>query len=206
MDDEYSFIVNPDKCRAKLKDIKSPSKSLVIRRASLKRCITVLSNKLAAEASLTPELLHTSIATIKTKLFDIADLDSGILEIYESHDVFFTLDTDVFNSEVDSQAAYVYKVNEILAELRKKLNDVTTEPSGGQGPGLPGGGSSNLGQFRAPKLQQIHITPFSGDKDVLEFSDFLKSFNDLVGDKSNLTKSSKLIYLKSFLSSGALDC
>ena len=171
MDDKYSFIANSDKCRAKLKDIKSASKSLVIRRASAKRCITVLSNKLAAEATLTPELLRTSIVTIKTKLSDIADLDSSILETYESHDV-FTLDADVFTSEVDSQAAYVYKVNEILAELNTKLNDVTTGPSGGQGPGLPGGGATNLDQFTALKLQQIHITPFSGDKDVLEFSDF----------------------------------
>ena len=151
------------------------------------------------------KLLRTSIAIIKTKLSDIEDLDSGILETYESHDV-FTLDADVFTSEVDSQAAYVYKVNEILAELNTKFNYFTTGPSGGQGPGLPGGGASNLGQFTAPKLQQIHITPFSGDKDVLEFSDLLKSFNDLVGDRSNLTKSAKLIYLKSFLSGGALDC
>ena len=35
---------------------------------------------------------------------------------------------------------------------------------------------------------------------------FFKSFNDLVGDRSNLTKSAKLIYLKYFLSGGALDC
>ncbi|KAF0313908.1 hypothetical protein FJT64_015584 [Amphibalanus amphitrite] len=65
---------------------------------------------------------------------------------------------------------------------------------------------TNGQNIKQPEIQKLKMPLFSGTQDdVMSFNDFLKMFDDLIGNNSAYNQSAKLMYLKSYLRGNALD-
>ncbi|KAF0293297.1 hypothetical protein FJT64_000877 [Amphibalanus amphitrite] len=65
---------------------------------------------------------------------------------------------------------------------------------------------TNEQNIKQPEIQKLKMPLFSGTQDdVMSFNDFLKMFDDLIGNNSAYNQSAKLMYLKSYLRGNALD-
>ena len=100
--------------------------------------------------------------------------------------------------ELDSQTKYMLETKSRLAVLTNQ------QSSPGSESGWP---ADNVRSHELPiaKLPEIKCDHFSGeDNDHLAYFDFLTKFNNAVGKRPNLSKCTKLIYLKSYLRGYAL--
>ncbi|KAF0310722.1 hypothetical protein FJT64_001918 [Amphibalanus amphitrite] len=65
---------------------------------------------------------------------------------------------------------------------------------------------TNEQNIKQPEIQKLKMPLFFGTQDdVMSFNDFLKMFDDLIGNNSAYNQSAKLMYLKSYLRGNALD-
>ena len=161
----------------------------VKKRAVIKRKITI--NFAAAAGS--PTSVRDSIhAIVSTQLENIQQIDDNISAIYSSLDCDDSISPDHLN-EITLQSKYTLSTTTQL----KTLKSVSVP----DGPVDVKSGATNC----ELKLPSLVCGSFSGEgTDNLEYTTFLTQFNNIVGLRSNLTKSTKFTYLKTYLKGYAL--
>jgi len=154
-------------------------RSLVTQRAVLKRKITINFRLIDTDSS--PENVNSCKGTIRELLTKISDIDSKINETYMSDEVDEEL-SEEFAVELEAQSIYSADVKNKLARMAvdKKPAD---EPS-----------NCKL------KLPDIRCETFTGEGEShLEYHSFLSQFNNVIGFRSGLSDSTKLMYLTTYL-------
>ena len=171
-------------------NLEKDTETLVKRRGGFKSRVTISLNQLQAlpDDDLTQERFDRRQDAIKVYLDKIEEVNIEILEIFILHQV---PDTDQRKvAEIKNQVDYSDEVSDKLAVVAKRLRDkVKPAP-------LP-----SVGNASAVKLPQLKCDTFDGHStDKLEFKNFLLQFNNCIDACGQLTGSSKLTYLRSYLS------
>ena len=156
-------------------------KTLRYKRAALKRKIsTGFENALEVNDVETKaacrEMILETLPKIRTYDEQINEL---FLEDVEEQKVSAELD-----KELDSQALYELKV-------KKLIRNLTCEPTAS--------GVENLNEFKL-KLPDLKCPTFDGEGcNNMEYHAFMSTFNNVIGLRSNVSDSTKLTYLKTYL-------
>lgn len=206
---------NDAELRQNLDSAKVASKPLVTKRTITKRAITVTLNKIKSDTTLPPSFILSQLESVKQKLATIEDLDGQITSIYDEHGVLDS-SSDFYVEFTTRQTDYQFATQlevDSLQQLAKSKNGPTASEDDGQSSKQSSASITldhlnqimNASGFKA-KVHEIKLPIFHGNQnDVLMFSDFLRQFKDLIGDRSEYTPATKLIYLKSYLRGSALD-
>ena len=117
----------------------------------------------------------------------------------------YTLDSDLYYSELDDQAEYKLDIGLLIDEFETDLNATNpVQPS----PLLPADklieaiSKLNFSDGKPPSLECVQ---FSGrEQDKFAFHNFLNQFNNVIGSRKSLSKSAKQSYLYSYLRGYAL--
>ena len=173
------------------KQLKLEVKPLIYKRASVKRAITRILSKL------TPDLEDTFIAdqlkVINDKRAGISELDENVLQLYYLSPVAESL-AAVIQDEEDKAVDYHYDLDLKLSQLKKPSD----ESSSHQGDDFVDKLSKAL-KHNTPKVHEIKLPLFHGDKSDVEYNDFITQFNNVIGSSKAYSPSSKLLYLKNQL-------
>ena len=159
---------------------RSDAKTLKRERAVIKRKITIALEKF--ESSETANAVKSSSRdSILSHLKGIERLDNQINAVFCDDD-----SEDLSNEllmEIDSQTAYSLDVS-------SRVKDFSPAPT-----------NSNQGHISHDiKLPNLSCNIFSGEGvGNLEFFDFITQFKNVIGYRTNVSNSSKLIYLRSYL-------
>ena len=181
-----------------LEKVKKAVRPLILRRATQKRSITLTLDKLTEDHSVS--FIKSQVSDIKSKLKVIEGLDLEILEMYDGHGILETYE-DVYNQEMEGQTEYHFQINLRIS----KLNIEDCEPELNKSTQSVEQLEAML-KVRQASVHEVKLPIFKGSQDdVLLFSDFIRQFKDLIGDRVEYSDSLKLIYLKSYLKGGALD-
>lgn len=200
----------------KLQGAKAAAKALATKRTTAKRSVTLILNKLRAGENLFPSFINTQLTAVRQKLLSIEDLDSQITLIYDEHEV-FEGEADFQNEFLERQGEYQYATQLEVDNIQQSTASTAAASTSSEN-GAPTSAATsqsvtfeqlnhimNGAGFRA-KAHEVKLPIFHGSQeDVLLFGDFLRQFNDLIGDRSEYSGATKLVYLKSYLRGGALD-
>jgi len=167
---------------------KSPANksNLVRKRGISKRKITMVFKR--AESDKTDANISNSRKLILQILEDVKSLDNEINQLLSTE---FTGDTvsDELDGELESQSNYILDVHNRLSALsadQSPSEEVESPRTGFAGCKL--------------RLPDLKCDEFSGEGATnLQFHSFLSQFKNVVGNRSNLDKSTKLTYLKTFV-------
>ena len=162
-------------------------KVLVCRRAAIKHKLAGAFSTIETDESYNN--LGVCKDLISDSLSDIACLDNEINDLYVSNvpEESEELPSD-YTDELDTQLDYSLTVKRKLAALAALQVNEESKPQ-----------VKDASDCRL-KLPELNIDPFSGEgSSNLEFHSFLSKFNNVVGFRSNLSKSTKLTYLKNYL-------
>jgi len=163
---------------------------LIRQRAVPKRKITIALASIAEED--TDSAFLSAEEIIIPAIKEIKKLDLQILEALSSDPEAFEL-SDRALDELDSATKYHLDISSKLNEYRKKFSEKTEVVKS------PAISNDQL------KLPNLKCSSFSGeDSDSLKFHDFITQFRNVVDFRSNLAASSKLTYLKGYLTGYAL--
>ena len=163
--------------------------TLVRRRAGFKSRVTISLNELqkVKDDDLTEELFDRRQSAIQVYLDKIEETNIEILEVYIIHGVGDADQRKI--DEIQDQVVYSDEVNDKLARVAKRLKDKVKPP-------VP-----VLSNVSAVKLPQLKCDTFDGmSTDKLQFKNFLLQFNNCIDACGQLSDSSKLTYLRSYLS------
>ena len=175
----------------KMPELQDLLKPLIKKRGGYKSCITVALNKLCSLSidDLTKENFLRRQEAIEQYLQKVQDINDQILDVFLDKDVSETDPTKL--DEISSQVEYTAQIHDELAKIECNINaksqpDVVTSKSD---------------PLMAVKLPKLTCKVFDGEStDKLEFKNFLLQFNNCVDSSGKLSDSSKLTYLRSFLS------
>ena len=175
----------------KMPELQDLLKPLIKKRGGYKSCITVALNKLCSLSidDLTKENFLRRQEAIEQYLQKVQDTNDQILDVFLDKDVCETDPTKL--DEISSQVEYTAQIHDELAKIECNINaksqpDVVTSKSD---------------PLMAVKLPKLTCKVFDGEStDKLEFKNFLLQFNNCVDSSGKLSDSSKLTYLRSFLS------
>ena len=163
-------------------------KPYVLERAAYKCRITKTLNLL--ETSHESREFQNYLDMVNDNLVLVQTVDKKIVDfLVDSMD---EVDEQAFSSELEGQAEYVLSVkNKLTAH-----NPVDA----------PLGSSARTSVFPDVKLKlpELNCDYFSGEGNNLEFHTFKTQFDNVIGLRTNLSDSTKLTYLKSFLKGYAL--
>ena len=159
--------------------------SIVRRRAAYKAKITNIFDRLEDPSDQVD--IQSSISMIQKYMSTIDGLNDEILEQYSS-----TEDGDVFSNtqakEISSQTNYELDINSKISALRVDERSPKQE-----------GDIADATCFDL-KLPKLECGSFSGENsNSLEYFSFISNFNNIVGNRNNLSNAVKLTYLKSYL-------
>ena len=192
--DNIKLKENLDKCKKGIV-------TFVRKRATLKRKITLISKNLGAQkanSTLTSSFYEVQNAEVSKLLSDIANIDEKILQVYEEFNV-HELGPQIYLKELDAQTEYNMNVAQNLCDFKVSDsvggNNLNKNSMGTGSETLATGG--NL-EIRPPPLNCPNFSGESADK--FEFKTFLMQFENVIGSKKNLSDSSKLVYLRGYLS------
>ena len=117
------------------------------------------------------------------------DINNQILDVFVDKDVSETDPTNL--DEISSQVEYTAQIHDELSKIECKINAKSQ----------PDVDTSKPDPLMAVKLPKLTCKVFDGEStDKLEFKNFLLQFNNCVDSSGKLSDSSKLTYLRSFLS------
>ena len=157
---------------------------LVLKRAAVKRKITNVFKLVEPSANPSPAVFDTVRETVEGHLKEVLAFDENIGDIHLKTCEGEKLSKD-YETELDKQSEYSMSIKLKLSELSKP---VTTPPL------------NNAGQNCDLKLPPFECPKFSGESsNSSEYFDFRSQFFNLVGNRSNLTGSTKFSYLRSYL-------
>ena len=161
--------------------------ALVLKRAAVKRKITHLFSR--ADKDKSSDILHSCSENVRELLLNIDDYNEKINDLYtQSSKTEADLSED-FLAELDKQSDYALDIKAQLSALNVKKPQT----------GIALRSNCDM------KLPELNCPIFSGEEsNDLEFFTFLNQFQNVVGLRSNLADSTKLTYLKSYLSGYAL--
>ena len=176
-------------------DFKSSCKSLVTQRAISKRKITLALNKLEADTS--SSNVDNCKKLINGLLDVIAKFDNDIIEII-SNNCEGDFDAECA-TELDNQFEYVHAIKARLAEFSEPPVNALNSFQ------LSSHNSTILASNCDLKLPTLNCDTFSGEgTSSLQYHNFLSQFKNIIGDRSNISDSIKLTYLKTYLRGYAL--
>jgi len=163
-----------------------PAKRLIRLRSTLKAKITNHFAQITEDE--TPTNIKNATDVIEELLRDIKRIDFQICEIL-SEECSDDEIPDEVSEELSKQASYI-------TSTRNKLSQYQSLCNANPVPVADTNKSSNC-KLKLPELKCEH---FSGEGSThLEFHNFLSCFNNIVGNRKDITDSTKLTYLKSFL-------
>ena len=158
----------------------------VRRRAAVKAKITNQFAIMADDAS--PVNISSCKSIIGKLLVDINNFDTEISDIMSDSMEGETI-SDALSAELSSQASYLTSVYNKLASFPD------TAPEGSAGDKK----SISVSDCKL-KLPELKCETFNGEgTSHLQYHSFITQFNNIVGLRSNLSDSTKLTYLKTFL-------
>ena len=201
-----------DELKNKWEQAKVAAKSQVSKRSSAKRMVTILVNKLKSDKDAHSTFVQETVEKVKEKLAHIELLDEGITEAYSELGVFDDM-AELHEKFVECQVDYHYAAQTDLNSILQARGSKESAVSSDIGSTLEGSTVTadqihqliNMTSFKA-KVHEVKIPTFYGtQEDVLLFGDFLRQFKDLIGDRTEYTAATKLVYLKAYLRGGALD-
>ena len=147
---------------------------LVRSRAGYKGRVSIVMKQLV---STEPDGLPPIIKSIRSYLKKIQDLDAAIDDIYSASEEHVSGEGDISDSyakELSVAVAYTSKVEASIARY-ESVNKPTSC-------------SSNVSVGFDLKLPHLECSSFSGEeKDSLKFNEFLSKFNNLIGNRSNIS-------------------
>ena len=163
--------------------------TLIKRRGGFRSRVTVSLNQLqqVKDDDLTEDLFDRRQAAIQVYLDKIEATNVEILEVYIIHGIDEADHRKV--NEIKGQVEYSDEVSDKIALVAKRLKDKVK-------PAVPVVSGSS-----AVKLPQLKCETFDGySTDKLQFKNFLLQFNNCIDACGQLSDSSKLTYLRSYLS------
>ena len=188
-------------------DVKDKFTSLRRSRGTHRRKVTLhLQNlkQLSTNKTLTSSLLKLILKEIESEHVFIVNYDHDINSIMEVNDL-ENKASDVYEEELADQTGYVMKLNMEL----EQYNDLLKEDSGSVSDPISSKDILDLAaQLKANegKLPPLECGTFNGkEKDKFAFNTFLNQFNIVIGDKKNMSNSTKLAYLIGYLRDYALS-
>ena len=127
--------------------------------------------------------LQTAWSDVEQKHNDYVSLLSSEQEM-EKEDTWMDEMYDIFST---TKKAFFSFNNEIMKNVKEETG-------------------TDVQNIKQPEILKLRMPLFSGTQDdVMSFNDFLKMFDDLIGNNSAYNQSAKLMYLKSYLRGNALD-
>lgn len=164
----------------------------------VKRTIDFYMTKIA-EANMSIADTDLSVKEIEEALSELRSTSKALNQVR----LLLSDETENFDEAINEDLEYIFKVAKVLHE-HKSIGSSDT------------GSASSLGDsanhpferlsVQGPRVPTIEITPFHGNQgDVIAFQQFITQFRDVVGNRPDLSDATKLIYLKSYLRSSALD-
>ena len=174
----------------KMTELQDLLKPLVRRRGGYKSCITVALKNLSAipVADLTKENFLHRQETIDQYLQKILVVNDQILDLFIDHNV--SKDDPTKQEEITKQVEYTALIQDELASIECQLNAKSQ----------PNVGTSKPDPEMSVKLPKLTCKTFDGEgTDKLEFKNFLLQFNNCVDACGKLSDSSKLTYLRGYL-------
>ena len=168
----------------------SEYKVLVTKRAVLKRKITLTLKQVPDEDSAFD--YENGFKLISSYLSDIKVVDNLISDIICSL-CFDGSIPDSCETELEGQSKYLLDIESRLNQLRvAEDSEVSSAPA-------------NIVSDCNLRLPDLRCDYFSGEgSNELQFHSFLTQFNNVIGFRNNLSKSTKLTYLKTYLKGYAL--
>ena len=153
-------------------------KDLILKRATFKRKITLLTRKIESDES----LFTANKSIIEDYLSRIEELDGIVNDAYLSLNNLGVEISDEHGTELDSQTEYNMDVRNFLSSFS------ATDVAG-----------SDQTSCRM-KLPELKCETFNGEgTSNLQFHSFISQFNNILGNRKEVSKSTKLTYLKSYL-------
>ena len=169
----------------------SEYESLVTKRAAIKRKITISFKQVPkADSAYSFENLIVSIKELLSEVRDIDNQVNVIIGYYCEGDS-FPGDSE---AELQKQTEYLLDVNSQLATL-----------SGGSASHSTNRSDPIINSQCNVKLLDLRCKSFTGEgSNELQIHAFITQFNNVIGCRSNLSNSTKLTYLKTYLKGYAL--
>ena len=178
-----------------LSQCKKELEGLVRKRATVKRKITLILKKLVEQGNnttLSNKFFELQSEEIRKSLLEIDSDNDKILAVYDKFNI-YEVSEEVYINELDNQTEYKMSVEQNLCEVKLEETPVNKHSTGSNEQS-----SSHNFEIRAPPL---NCPIFSGEGvDKFEFKTFLTQFENIIGSKKNLSDSSKLVYLRGYLS------
>ena len=166
--------------------------SLTRKRATHKSRITFALNKIDVHNK---DRLQISLEVIEENLNKIQAIDEQISSLYSSDETRF----DNVHAELESQTEYRLNVSVKISQLRGMLQVPAIAPP------IPSHENQNSHANFDLKLPVLSCGTFSGEgSNSNEFHTFITSFNNIIGNRTNINNSTKLTYLKTYLRGYAL--
>ena len=167
----------------------SEIRGLNFKRATVKRKISNALTRVEGES--TPELIESCVLNLNVLLETISSYNQQINDLYSDKAVTDTLSPE-FLTELDSQSDYVIDIQARILELKSShLIVPISEPCPNSSVRI--------------KLPELNCPIFSGEKpSELQFYTFYNQFQNVIEFRTDLTNSTKLTYLKGYLSGYAL--
>lgn len=181
-----------------IKRLKDKVKPIIQKRASSKRSLTRILNKLTPE--LDGRFILSQITQVREKLATISELDEKILEEYNSSPFSGSL-ASFIQDEEDRVVDYHYNMGLQLFEVEQPAAEVGPSQ---QSDDLVNRLSKAL-KHNAPKIHEIKLPLFRGTNSDVEYTDFITQFNNVIGYSDSYSPSTKLVYLKNQLRDEAYD-
>ena len=170
------------------KDLQHPVK----RCAGFKSRVTIELKQLEEVplANLSDESFLRRQESITSYLKKIKDINVEMLDLYVVYDV--PDDDEKKLDEIKSQSEYAIEIGDRIAVIAKRLHDRDNPPPTSSG--VLGSKESSV------KLPRLECGKFDGEsEDKMAFKTFLQQFHNCINIAGQLSNSSKLIYLRSYL-------
>ena len=166
-------------------------RALVFKRAAVKRKITGTFKKLDGCSTLANK--QAGIAVVNSLLDQISNLDTDINDAYfQACNAEFDL-SETYERELDGQTDYA-------VDVRARLTDLS--PNSANKPLVEQTGIASNCKLKLPDLK---CESFSGEGvNNLQFHAFQTKFDNIIGNRSDISNSTKFTYLTSYLKGYAL--
>ena len=186
----------------KITAIKKSVKTLINKRGAQKGFITRVLNKFSSTDN--PVFVSQELNDLNKRIRTIENLDSEINAVYENSDLFATLKS-VYEDELNNQAEFHYNLKKIIFTIKSDFNVIPDGPVSPRGGNNFGSGSRSNFDSLEPYRMKIPIFSGSTTDEILDFTNWFRTFSDIILDVDRYSDSTKLLYLKSSLKSPALD-
>ena len=188
---------------AEVAAIKRSIRPIISRRAAQKGFITRTLNKFKDDDL--PAFVSQELNDLNIRIQNIETLDTELNAVYENSDQFSFLKA-VYDGELNNQAEYHYNLKKIIFSVKTKYKLV--DASNSVNSGNNSNSNSNFRQqFDSLEPYRMKIPVFSGSTtdEILDFSNWLRTFTDIILSNNRYSDCTKLLYLKASLKAPAID-